>query len=51
MQVKVIDGNIVAIKELEDKINKFCSYHNVKNINVIQREDSPVIYAFVTYVK
>lgn len=51
MQVKVIDGNIVDIKELEEKINKFCSYHDVKNINVIQRQNSPVIYAFVIYVK
>ena len=51
MQVKVIDGNIVDIKELEEKINKFCSYHDIKNINVIQRQDSPVIYAFVIYVK
>ena len=51
MQVKVIDGNIVDIKELEEKINKFCSYHDVKNINVIQRQDSLDIYAFVIYVK
>lgn len=51
MQVKVIDGNIVDIKELEDKINKFCFYHNVKNINVIQRQDSLDIYVFVIYVK